>query len=107
MKIEIDTDNLTEEQKRVLGLCAEKLSPAEEEGWKVGHYGVVTHTDAFTEGSIVRLHKDDGTIIPEFELVAGSCRYNSIEDGDTLRPGCYEQLAYIRLIGKGVGRYER
>ena len=102
MKIEIDTDNLTEEQKRVLRLCDE-LTPAEKKGWKEGYYGIVEKDTMFVGGSIVRLNKDDRSRCPKFELVAGEPITFFVEFGNTCS---YVDLNDVKLIGKGEGKYE-
>lgn len=108
MKIEIDTDDLTQEQKRVLGLCADEDSrtPAQKAGWEIGYYGIVTEENLFSEGSIVRLLHDDYSLCPKFELVVGvTDHYTEDFQGGVVR-GAYEMLSNVKLVGKGVGKYE-
>ena len=104
MKIEIDTDNLTEEQKRVLGLLKEdSRTPAQKAGWEIGYYGIITLDNCFAENSIVRFYQDDKSYSPVFELVAGEVFSSFTEFGHEC---AYVNLHEVKLIGKGVGRYE-
>lgn len=104
MKIEIDTDNLTEEQKRVLGLLKEdSRTPAQKKGWEIGYYGIITFDNCFAENSIVRFYQDDKSYSPVFELVAGEVFSSFTEFGHEC---AYVSINQVKLIGKGVGRYE-
>ena len=105
MKIEIETDNLTKEQKRVLGLCTEEDSrtPAQKTGWEIGYYGITTTDNCFAENSIVRFYQDDGSNSPVFELVAGEVFTSFIEFGNQC---AYVNFNEVKLIGKGVGKHD-
>ena len=57
------------------------MTPAEKAGWKVGDRGVVRYFrnrtgKPFKEGSVVELHKDDGTSIAHFKLIDGPCLFS-------------------------------
>lgn len=57
-------------------------TPAEREGWTVGDLGLVVEVDgAFEEGTVVRFHRDDGSICPSFEALDAS-DYNYLVLGD-------------------------
>lgn len=72
--------------------CQPEQSPCEEREYKVGDTFLVTHSSTFSEGSIIRLAKDDKSSSPLFELVEGDTQFNCGEGG---APGAFIYLGFI------------
>lgn len=59
---------------------------------------VVNSNEVFTKGSIIKLHEDDESESPCFELLYGDCSFNNTRDG---RRGGYIDFKYIKRIYRG------
>lgn len=70
-------------------------APCAEVVYEVGDKFEVVTEDCFSKGSIVELFEDDGSMIPFFKLISGSCKHNNLPD-DTA--GAYEHLYYMKKI---------
>lgn len=72
------------------------MTPCQEKGYKVGDKFVALKGSLFPEGTIVTLHRDDGTSIPMF-AGEGSEWNNASVDGKSA-PGAYESLDLVQPL---------
>lgn len=106
IKVVVELDNISDAKKIFNGIrdsggdlkikC--DLTPAQQSGWSVGDYGVVNSECTFDKGSVVYLKYDDGSEIPFFGLVAGSCE--NVDSDGSLSAHAY--LASVDHVGPPI-----
>ena len=69
-----------------------KLTPAQELGYKIGDKFVVTQGCTYPKGSIITLHRDDGSTCPLFSGEGTHFRCVEDPDGGKNLPGAYVML---------------
>lgn len=70
-------------------------TPCEELGYKVGDKFVALEHSLFPEGTILTLHRDDGTSIPLF-AGEGSDFNNCLDAEGNRQPGAFYGLSYVK-----------
>lgn len=73
------------------------MTPCQELGYKVGDKFIALEDSLFTVGSIVTLHRDDGSTVPLF-AGEGSGFSNAIDAEGNEQPGAYEYLDCVKPI---------
>ena len=72
-------------------------TPCQELGYKVGDKFVALKGSMFPEGTVVTLHRDDGTSVPLF-AGEGSGYNNCVAAGGNSMPGAYDDLNCFKPI---------
>ena len=72
-------------------------TPCQELGYKAGDKFVALKGSLFPEGTIVTLHRDDGTSVPLF-AGEGSAYNNCIDAEGNELPGAYEDLDCVQPV---------
>jgi len=75
------------------------MTPCEKLGYKVGDRFIVNGSNAFTDGSLVELDRDDKTMLPLFKLISGDCGYD-LANNDQMCAYC--SLEYVQKEQKPV-----